>query len=705
MKQNYCSKFRVMLLLLFAMTISGISSSLQAQDIQVVGNNLYYQLSNGEAKLLGFYDDEESSLTVPGAITYENQTYPVTSISTGAFTSCPLTTVTLGQNVKVIERRAFSNNKQLTSFSFDAKLDSLGEEVFMNCSKLPEITLPASLRAMNGNTFKGCTALKTVKVDAANPYYTTMDNAVVSKNKEVLVLVSPALGVDGVYSVASGIKELGKTVFMDAPFSQINLPESLEVIAERAFMKAQITSLTIPAGVTSIGDAFVAQAAKLQSITIAEGNNNFEIKETFFIDKRSNMLLGMTTPFTGTDLKFPEGIAKISGYLFNASANLVTVEMPSTLKEIGEQAFTGCAKLETVKLNEGLERIGRLCFFNEASLKQVNFPSTLKQLDFQCFASCKVLPEAKLNEGLEIMDEAIFASCDGLKEVYLPKSLKKFGANMFSFATSLESVNLPEWLEEIPDGTCSNCTSLKAVEIPKGVKRIGQQAFYAVPITKIDLPEELESIEYIAFYNTKIVDLVIPDKVTYIGRHTFGYCAELKSVKFGKSMKTVDALGFNNCVNLQSVEFNEGLESIGDRSFSAIQELETIKLPSTLNNYGPMVFLNSKKLKDIYAYAETPAPITEDDYIFGTMANGIKTSTCPEMTLHVMGGSLEAYKKAPVWSTFGTILGDLAVEDIAADENLTVTDIYDLQGNRHADYVKGVNIVRYSNGKTAKVIR
>lgn len=132
--------------------------------------------------------------------------------------------------------------------------------------------------------------------------------------------------------------------------------------------------------------------------------------------------------------------------------------------------------------------------------------------------------------------------------------------------------------------------------------------------------------------------------------------------------------------------------------------LKQIKLPSTLKELGEEVFKNSG-LKDVYAYMEHPTPIT--DLVFSKEDNGELTSNCPQMTLHVVDNSLESYKKAPVWSTFGTILGDLSgVEDLAVDDvNVTVLDIYDLQGTRHDNFVKGVNIVRYSNGKMGKVMK
>lgn len=689
-----------LLLLALMVAVNGMYATMHAQD--VVANNLYYVLANGEATLQGFWDEEESTLVVPAAINYEGYNYPVTAIVSGAFASCPLTSVELGENVRKIERRAFNNNKQLTSITFNNKLEVLGDEVFMNCSRLKEITFPASLKEIGNSIAKGCTSLKTVKVADANPYFTTIDNALVSKNKEVLVMVSPALAIDSVYTVPAGIKELQACVFMEAPFKEVILPAGLVAIGERAFRKSKISTLTIPASVTEIGEGFIAETASLKGVVLAGNNANFEIKDTWFIDKKSNVLLGITTPFTQSQLTIPSGVSKVSSFIFNSNSFITNVEIPSSVKEIGEQAFSSCANLTTVKLSEGIEKIGRLAFFNNAKLSEINFPSTMKELEYQCFAACKVLPNANLNEGLETMGEAIFASCTALKKVVMPKSIKSFGKSMFSSCTSLEGIELPEWLTEIPYGTCSGCSSITSIVIPKGVKKIGQQAFYGVGITSLDLPEAVDTIEYIAFYNTKITELVIPDKVTFIGYHAFGWNSELKSVKLGKSVKTLDDLCFNNCLKLQSVELNEGLDSIGDRAFCWTSDLKTIKLPSTLTKMGPGIFINSG-VETVYAMMPTPTPIAENT--FATVANKVTTSNCPNMTLHVPSGTLDAYKSAPVWGTFGTILDDAnSVSEIDVDDADSILNIYDMQGKEQRELTPGINIVRYSNGTVRKVI-
>ena len=51
--------------------------------------------------------------------------------------------------------------------------------------------------------------------------------------------------------------------------------------------------------------------------------------------------------------------------------------MPSTLVEIGFNAFYGCIDLREVIFNDGLQKIGPSAFFNCSSMESATSPSTL----------------------------------------------------------------------------------------------------------------------------------------------------------------------------------------------------------------------------------------------------------------------------------------------------------------------------------------
>ena len=80
----------------------------------------------------------------------------------------------------------------------------------------------------------------------------------------------------------------------------------------------------------------------------------------------------------------------------------------------------------------------------------------------------------------------------------------------------------------------------------------------------------------------------------------------------------------------------------------------------------------------------------------------IKTSTC---TLHVPTGCKEAYASTKPWSNFTNIVE----EDLSGIKEMEVKShggaaYYNLNGRRVTEPQRGVNIIRYSNGTSKKVL-
>eukprot|EP00980_Cylindrotheca_fusiformis_P001029 scaffold277_cov95-Cylindrotheca_fusiformis.AAC.1 len=60
--------------------------------------------------------------------------------------------------------------------------------------------------------------------------------------------------------------------------------------------------------------------------------------------------------------------------------SLKEVDIPSTVKGIGDYAFKGCTHLERLGLHERLERIGEFAFRESETLKEVDIPSTVNRI-------------------------------------------------------------------------------------------------------------------------------------------------------------------------------------------------------------------------------------------------------------------------------------------------------------------------------------
>ena len=73
-------------------------------------------------------------------------------------------------------------------------------------------------------------------------------------------------------------------------------------------------------------------------------------------------------------------------------------------------------------------------------------------------------------------------------------------------------------------------------------------------------------------------------------------------------------------------------------------------------------------------------------------------------TLYVPQGSKEKYEQAAVWNTFGKIV-EINPTNIAGVENgisNMIISRYSVNGQRLATPVKGINIVKYSDGSVRK---
>ena len=122
----------------------------------------------------------------------------------------------------------------------------------------------------------------------------------------------------------------------DRYFSGYNCYTSNDEIGEYAFKDcSRLTSLTLPAGITSIGYAAFNGCSGLTSLTLPAGITS----------------IGRST-FEGcrglTSLTLPAGITSIGGGAFEGCSGLTSLTLPAGITSIGEYAFRGCSGLTSI---------------------------------------------------------------------------------------------------------------------------------------------------------------------------------------------------------------------------------------------------------------------------------------------------------------------------------------------------------------------
>ena len=182
-----------------------------------------------------------------------------------------------------------------------------------------------------------------------------------------------------------------------------------------------------------------------------------------------------------------EGITGLGSHSFYKLDNFTEVQLPSTLKTIGKNAFCDSRALNKVTIPFGVESIGTKAFY-ATKITSVTVPDSVTYLGSFAFENCYLLETVKLSDSLTTINQDMFQCNYALKEVTLPRNLQLICQNAFSGCSELESITLPLTVAKINKGAFANCTGLKSINLPEGVK-ISSGAFDGTPnldpITKI----------------------------------------------------------------------------------------------------------------------------------------------------------------------------------------------------------------------------
>lgn len=222
---------------------------------------------------------------------------------------------------------------------------------------LKEVILPEGLISIEEAAFANCTALEKLNV----PYTVNTLGRWILENTKVTSFTIPQV-----------VTEIPASCFYGSAITTINIPPSVKTIGNWAFQNAKLTEVVIPSSVTSIGKwAFGCENGNpaLQSVIIEA--NITEIPECCFY---------LQTKLTSISL--PEGITSIGDDAFN-QCKITSLTLPASLKTIGARAFSNNG-ITQLTIPDKVETIENAAFANN-SIDNIDFPATLVSLHATAF--------------------------------------------------------------------------------------------------------------------------------------------------------------------------------------------------------------------------------------------------------------------------------------------------------------------------------
>ncbi len=141
-------------------------------------------------------------------------------------------------------------------------------------------------------------------------------------------------------------------------------------IAPAAFYAVNsLEKVTIPEGVTEIGDYAFANCVQLTSISLPATLSKMG-QGAFF-----------GTGLQSLDLSTATGLSAIGDYVFGQCKQLTELTIPGHIKTIGFGAFANCTSLAKLVLAEGVEKVGNQAFQGTVALAELTLPSTFTNTD------------------------------------------------------------------------------------------------------------------------------------------------------------------------------------------------------------------------------------------------------------------------------------------------------------------------------------
>lgn len=494
-------------------------------------------IAEGNDKVLAARPQHKGACGTDATWSFDPDTGTLSITGSGDITSAPwlglsssIYTVVIGEDITGICDAAFQGFRNLTSVSLPSSLKSIGKYAFQGCYNLQSIALPAGLTSIGEYAFANCSDLS------------------------------------GTVTIPEGVTRLEKCAFSQTDIASVKLPSTLTYIGDMAFYYCySLTSVDIPDSVTEIGERAFAFCWALKTIDLP--NELETLGNAAFAGCRS--LVSLDIPAIET----VNMVSYIPTSATNTDLGVFEVVINEGTQTIGENAFFGCVKLETVTIPKSVTTIGAGAFADCTMLERVNYAGTNQEWDL-----------INVGENNDPLINALnFGTVPGTNLSWnLDRST---GALTVTGSGELETAPWAAYRDLI-----------KSVSLPNGLLNIPDSAFEGSQITSITIPATVETIGARAFAGTDIAAISLPNSVEVIGESCFEGCDNLRSASLSNKLLEIPDNAFKGCSSLTGITLHELIMSVGDGAFSGCTSLSNVTCGEYLSKVYNTTFKDCSNL-------------------------------------------------------------------------------------------------------------
>ena len=477
------------------------------------------------------------------------------------------------------------------------------------CSSLPAIAGQLETFETNGFTFL---KLGSFKVSVLSSNYLGRDVVIPEKVKNlgitytVTSIEDRAFFINEITSVTipNSVTTIGNEAFCGCYYlKSVSIGNSVTSIGSQAFrLCKRLASVTIPESVTSIGnDAFDA----CDDLSKAEFASIESLCKIDFANYAANPLYNAHHLYINgeeiVNLVIPESVTSIGNYALSGYNGMTSIAIPNSVTSIGVGAFYGCSGLTSVTIPNSVTAIREKSFLSCSHLTSVTISNSAKSIADSTFCNCDSLTSVTIPDSIKSIGMFAFENCANLTSLSIGNSVTSIGKDAFAGCSGLKTVNFNAVsCEAYRYGKSPFPRTIEVVKIGDKVKTLPENIFHQCKsLTSLTIGNFVTSIGEYAFAMTGLTSVTIPNSVTTIGNFAFRQCESLTSVVIGNSVTSIGDYAFESCSSLTSMTIGNSVTSIGRSAFEDCSGLTSVTIPSSVTSIGGRAFADCSAVTSV----------------------------------------------------------------------------------------------------------